>query len=152
LSDTEITERREGRSAILSHEAGKEQAKLEDAPLWMWGIAFIGLALVLGSIVFMLYEAAAGDSSPPDVTVRVDSILATRNGFLVTFQAVNEGGSTAEGLTVEGELRSGAESLEMSNTTIEFVPSHSEREGGLFFTLDPRRYELQLRAQGYEKP
>jgi uncharacterized protein (TIGR02588 family) len=136
----------------LSHEAGKEQAKLKDAPLWMWGIAFIGLALVLGSIVFMLFEAAAGDSSPPDVTVHVDSILATRNGFLVTFQAVNEGGSTAEGLTVEGELRSGTESLEMSNTTIEFVPSHSEREGGLFFTLDPRRYELELRAQGYEKP
>jgi uncharacterized protein (TIGR02588 family) len=100
----------------------------------------------------MLYEAAAGDSSPPDVMVRVDSILTTRNGFLVTFQAVNEGGSTAEGLTVEGELRSGTDSLEMSNTTIEYVPSHSEREGGLFFTLDPRRYELQLRAKGYEKP
>jgi uncharacterized protein (TIGR02588 family) len=136
----------------VSHEAGKEQGKIKDAPLWMWGIAFIGLALVLGSIVFMLYEAAAGDSSPPDVMVRVDSILTTRNGFLVTFQAVNEGGSTAEGLTVEGELRSGTDSLEMSNTTIEYVPSHSEREGGLFFTLDPRRYELQLRAKGYEKP
>jgi uncharacterized protein (TIGR02588 family) len=137
---------------MVSHEAGKEQGKIKDAPLWMWGIAFIGLALVLGSIVFMLYEAAAGDSSPPDVTVRVDSILPTRNGFLVTFLALNEGGSTAEGLTVEGELRNGTESLEMSNTTIEYVPSHSEREGGLFFTLDPRRYELQLRAKGYEKP
>jgi uncharacterized protein (TIGR02588 family) len=136
----------------LSHEAGKEQEKIKDAPLWMWGIAFLGLALVLGSIVFMLYEAAAGDSSPPDVTVRVDAILSTRNGFLVKFQAVNEGGSTAEGLTVEGELRKGTESVETSNTTLEYVPSHSEREGGLFFTVDPRRYELQLRAKGYEKP
>jgi uncharacterized protein (TIGR02588 family) len=136
----------------LSHEAGKEQAKLKDAPLWMWGIAFLGLALVLGSIVFMLYEAAAGDSSPPDVTVRVDSILPTRNGFLVKFRAINEGGSTAEGLTVEGQLRNGTESVETSNTTIEYVPSHSEREGGLFFTLDPRRYEVQLRAKGYENP
>jgi uncharacterized protein (TIGR02588 family) len=112
LPDKEVTERGEGRSAILSHEAGKEQEKIKDAPLWMWGIAFLGLALVLGSIVFMLYEAAAGDSSPPDVTVRVDSILPTRNGFLVKFQAVNEGGSTAEGLTVEGELRNGTESVE----------------------------------------
>jgi uncharacterized protein (TIGR02588 family) len=136
----------------LSHEAGKEQEKIKDAPPWMWGIAFLGLALVLGSIVFMLYEAAAGDSSPPDVTVRVDAILSTRNGFLVKFQAVNEGGSTAEGLTVEGELRKGTESVETSNTTLEYVPSHSEREGGLFFTVDPRRYELQLRAKGYEKP
>src|SRR5687767_5251870 len=118
----------------------------------MWGIALLGLALVLGSIVFMLYEATAGDSSPPDVSVRVDSILPARNGFLVEIRVVNEGGSTAEGLTVEGELRNGTESVEISNTTIEYVPSHSEREGGLFFTLDPRQYELQLRAKGYEKP
>jgi len=118
----------------------------------MWGIGLLGLALVLGSIAFALYEAAAGDSSPPDVTVRVDSILPTRNGYLVEFRAVNEGGSTAEGLTIEGELKNGAESVETSDTTIEYVPSHSERGGGLFFTSDPRRYELRLRAKGYEKP
>jgi uncharacterized protein (TIGR02588 family) len=118
----------------------------------MWGIALLGLALVLGSIGFMLYEAAAGDSSPPDVTLRVDSILPTRNGFLVEFRAINEGGSTAEGLTVEGELGNGTEVMETSNTTIEYVPSHSERKGGLFFTSDPRQYKLQLRAKGYEKP
>ncbi|HEX6185279.1 MAG TPA: TIGR02588 family protein [Pyrinomonadaceae bacterium] len=125
---------------------------LTDAPPWMWGIGLLGLALVLGSIAFALYEAAAGDSSPPDVTVRVDSILPTRNGYLVEFRAVNEGGSTAEGLTIEGELKNGAESVETSDTTIEYVPSHSERGGGLFFTSDPRRYELRLRAKGYEKP
>ena len=136
----------------MSHEAGKDQGKIKDAPLWMWGIALLGLVLVLGSIVFMLYEAAAGDSSPPDVTVRADSIRPTRNGFLVEFRAINEGGSTAEGLTVEGELRDGTESVETSNTIIEYVPSHSEREGGLFFTSDPRQYELRLRAKGYEKP
>ena len=119
----------------------------------MWGIALFGLALVVGAIGFMLYEAAAGDSSPPDVTVRVDSILPTRNGYLVRFRAINEGGSTAEGLTVEGRLlRNGTEAVENSNTTIEYVPAHSEREGGLFFTSDPRQYELQLRAKGYEKP
>jgi uncharacterized protein (TIGR02588 family) len=136
----------------VPHEAGKDQRELKDAPLWMWGIAVLGLALVLGSIVFMLYEAAAGDSSPPDVTVRLDSIRPTQNGFLIEFRAVNEGGTTAEGLTVEGELRSGPESVETSNTTIEYVPSHSERAGGLFFKSDPRQYELQLRAKGYEKP
>jgi uncharacterized protein (TIGR02588 family) len=129
-----------------------DQGKLKEAPPWMWGIALTGLALVLGSIAFALYEAAAGDSSPPDVTVRVDAILPTRNGFLVEFRAVNEGGSTAEGLTVEGELRSGAESLETSDTTLEYVPAHSERKGGLFFTSDPRRYELRLRAKGFEQP
>jgi uncharacterized protein (TIGR02588 family) len=149
---TAETKRNEERPGPLSHASRKEQAKIKDAPLWMWAIGVLGLALVLGSIVFMLYEAAAGDSSPPDVTLLVDSILPTRNGFLVKFRAVNEGGSTAEGLTVEGELRDGTERVETSDTTIEYVPSHSEREGGLFFTSDPRQHELQLRAKGYEKP
>ena len=100
----------------------------------------------------MLYEAAAGDSSPPDITVHVDATLQIRNGYLVRFRAVNEGGSTAEGVTVEGVLRNGTDSMETSNTVLEYVPAHSQREGGLFFTSDPRQYQLQLRAKGYENP
>jgi uncharacterized protein (TIGR02588 family) len=131
----------------------KKTQKLKDAPWWMWGIGLIGLALVLGSTGFMLYEAATGDSSPPDVTLHVSSIVSTRSGYLVTFRAVNAGGSTAEGLTVEGVLRrSGNETVETSGTVIEYLPGHSEREGGLFFTADPRQHEMQLRAKGYEKP
>src|SRR5687767_4107451 len=107
----------------MVRKAENEQGHIKDAPFWMWGIALLGLIFVLGSIVFMLYEAAAGDSSPPDVTVHVNSILPTRNGFLVQFRVVNEGGSTAEGLTVEGELRNGSGLMETSDTTIEYVPS-----------------------------
>jgi uncharacterized protein (TIGR02588 family) len=136
----------------MSNQAEKNQAKLDNAPLWMWGIGLLGLILVLGSIGFALYEAVAGDSSPPDVTVQVVEILPAQNGFLVEFRAINEGGTTAAGLTVEGELRDGTEVVEASDTTVEYIPSHSEREGGLFFTLDPRQYELQLRAKGYETP
>ena len=136
----------------MTQKSKEEQGKIKDAPAWIWGISILGLIFVLGSIIFMLYEAVAGDTSPPDVTVRVEAILPTETGFLVTFRVINEGGSTAEGLTVEGELRSGTEQVETSNTTFQYVPSHSEREGGLFFTLDPRQYEFQLRATGYEKP
>ncbi|HKU53017.1 MAG TPA: hypothetical protein VJQ25_11150, partial [Nitrospira sp.] len=93
-----------------------------------------------------------GDSSPPDVTVEIDRIVPAQNGFLVEFRLINEGGRTAAGLTVEGMLRNGTEILETSNTTVEYLPSHSERAGGLFFTLDPRAYDLQLRATGYETP
>ena len=136
----------------MSNNAEKDQEKLNDAPLWMWGIGLLGLMFILGSIGFMLYEAAAGDSSPPDVTVHVDRIIPAQNGFLVELRVVNEGGSTAAGLTVQGELRNGNEILETSDTTVEYVPSHSERQVGLFFTLDPQQYELQLRAKGYETP
>ena len=136
----------------MTHDSEKQQEKIDEAPLWMWGIGVLGLVLVLGSIVFMLYEAATGDKSAPDVIVRMESIEPTETGFLVRFRAVNQGGSTAAGLTIEGELSSGMENVETSSTTIEYLPSHSERGGGLFFTSDPREYQLQLRATGYEEP
>lgn len=120
--------------------------------MWMWGIAVLGLALVALSIGFMLYKGAAAEASHADITVQVDSTLATRNGYLVKFRAVNTGGSTVEGLTIEGTLRNGSETLETSDTVLEWVPAHSEREGGLFFTSDPRLHQLQLRAKGYENP
>ena len=125
---------------------------IRDAPPWMWAIALLGAVLVFGSIAFMLYEAAAGDKSPPDVTLRVASIHPTRNGFLVQFEAVNEGGSTAEGLTVEGQLMAANAVVETSNTTLEYLPAHSARQGGLFFSSDPHQHQLRLRAKGYEKP
>ena len=130
----------------------RNQGKLDQAPLWMWGIGILGLVLVLGSIGFALYEAVAGDSSPPDVNIEVESIAPVENGFLVKFRAINKGGMTAAGLTVEGELRDGTDVLETSETTMEYQPSHSERTGGLFFTRDPQEYQLQLRAKGYETP
>ena len=136
----------------MTKSSDKKDERIQDAPLWMWGIALLGLVLVLGSIVFMLYEAVTGDTSPPDVVVRVESIEDAGSGFLVMFRTINEGGSTAAGLTIEGTLMNGTENVETSNTTIEYLPSHSERKGGLFFTLDPRQYELELRATGYEEP
>lgn len=136
----------------MSQKTEKDSEMIHRAPVWMWAVAVLGATLVFGSIAFMLYEAVAGDKSPPDVTLRVESIRPTKNGFLVGFEAVNEGGSTAEGLTVEGELRNASAVVETSSTTLEYLPSHSKRQGGLFFSSDPHLYELRLRAKGYEKP
>ncbi len=68
------------------------------------------------------------------------------------FRAVNNGGSTAEGLTIEGDLRNANAVVETSSTTLEYLPAHSTGEGGLFFSSDPRQHELRLRAKGYEEP
>lgn len=76
-----------------------------------------------------------------------------QSGYLVQFNAFNEGGSTAEGVVIEGKLRRGPDpAVETSHTTLDYLPSHSELKGGLFFTQDPRQFDLQLRALGYEVP
>ena len=129
-------------------EAGQEN----EVPPLQWAIAGVGLLLVAGALGLLLYKAIWTEVSPPEVTVRVLSIVQVQNGYLVRFHAVNQGGSTAEGVVIEGELRRGMERAETSHTTLEYLPAHSERRGGLFFTQDPRQFDFQVRAFGYEEP
>ncbi len=124
----------------------------ESIPFWEWVAAAVGAVLVIGSIGFMLFHAIAGDDSPPDIAIQADSILAVEGGYLVMIRTRNEGGSTAAGVTVEGELSSDTGKIETSGTTVDYVPPRSERYGGLFFTRDPRQYRLDLRAKGYQEP
>jgi uncharacterized protein (TIGR02588 family) len=118
-----------------------------------WVSAGVGFVLVAAALGLLIYKAIWRDVSPPEVTVRVISVVPMKNGFLVQFNAVNQGGSTAEGVVIEGQLRRGPDTtVETSHTTLQYLPSHSELKGGLFFTHDPRQFDLQLRALGYEEP
>jgi uncharacterized protein (TIGR02588 family) len=130
-----------------------QQVNANDAPPpWEWAVALLGLVLVLGSIGFLAYQVVAGDDSPPDVLIRADAILPVKSGYLVQIRAVNQGGSTAAELRIEGTLRGESGNVETSETVIDYVPAHSHRKGGLFFTQDPRQFTLQLRAKGYAEP
>jgi uncharacterized protein (TIGR02588 family) len=121
-------------------------------PMWEWVVALFGVVLVLGSIGFMAYQVVAGDDSPPDVLIRTDTILPVETGYLVQIRAVNQGGSTAAELRIEGTLRGERGRVETSEIVIDYIPAHSHRKGGLFFTQDPRQFTLQLRAKGYAEP
>ncbi len=82
----------------------------------------------------------------------MDTITPTSNGYLVEFLAINQGETTAKGLIIEGQLTEGGQEVEKSETTLDYIPARSEREGGLFFTENPEQFEMQLRALGYEEP
>lgn len=132
-----------------SDEGDKEQDKI---PLLEWLTAAFGLALVLFCVAFLLYQAFSGKAEPPDVTFEVERVYDTRGGFLVEIHIFNRGATTAAGLQVEGSLREDDEVVETSELTLGYLPPHSEREAGLFFTRDPRGLELSLRAKGYQEP
>jgi uncharacterized protein (TIGR02588 family) len=121
-------------------------------PPWEWAVALLGLVLVLGSMGFLAYQAVAGDDSPPDILIQANAIMPVRAGYLVQIQAINQGGSTAAELRIEGTLMGERGSVESSEAVIDYVPAHSHRNGGLFFTKDPRQFTLQLRATGYAEP
>ncbi len=132
--------------------AGEAERQTEGIPILEWivgGIGFMLLAAVLG---FLLYTGFSEESRLPDVRMTAEEVLRTRNGYLVRVTVLNEGGLTAEGMIVEGELWSGGVILEQSRTVIEYLPPRSRKQIGLFFSNDPQRFDLKLRPHGYEEP
>ena len=140
-------------SAVEEARSASQKQQVNNAiPIWEWIVAAVGFVLVAGVIGVLLYEALSSNRLPPDVKLSVVSVVQTGNGYLVRITAVNQGGMTAEGVIVEAEIRSGTEPLERSRTTIDYLPPRSEKRAGLFFTRDPRQFELQVRSLGYEEP
>lgn len=117
-----------------------------------WVIAGVGAVVVLAAAAIMLYEAATTTSTPPEVELVVDSITGYEHGWVVEFRARNHGSETAADLIVEGELSADTGTVEKSSMTFRYVPGESTRHGGLVFTHDPARFDLELRATGYDRP
>lgn len=132
-----------------NHEDGEHS---QQASLWEWVVAALSTALVLGTIGFMLYEAITEPDTPPQLTVQVDTIISSPEGYTVVFRAHNRGQTTAAAVTIEGELRADTGSVEKSEVTISYVPAEASRKGGLFFSHNPAHYQLQLRPKGYDRP
>lgn len=118
--------------------------------MWEWVAGAVGLVLVVAAIAVLLREAA-GPHSPPDISVRLDSVSAARDVFVAHFTAANGGTEPAADVQVEGRLAAGADTL-VSHAVLDYLPGKSSRQGGLFFPVDPRTRELRMRALGYETP
>lgn len=117
-----------------------------------WVVGGLSGILVAAMIGFILYDAISGSTRRPDITVVVGQVAATGGGFRVGFRALNRGDVTAAHIDIEGQLRRGEHTLETSKVTLDYLPPHSERTGGLFFRNDPGQYRLQLGAKGYSEP
>lgn len=130
----------------------KSQQERDRPPLYEWVVAALGLLVVLCTLGLLTYEVIAGDTSVPDPLIRVTGVHKVRGGYLAQVEAFNRGGDTAAGLTVGGTLKQNGRDIETSEVTLDYLPGQSLREAGLFFSEDPRRYRLELRALGYQEP
>ena len=123
-----------------------------DVPALEWVVAAIGALLVAGTIGYLVTQALWRDRTPPDVRLVAEPARELQGGWLVRFHAFNHGGEPAAEILVEGELRGPDGSVETAEATLDYLPPGSQREGGLVFSSDPRRFELALRVKGYAKP
>jgi uncharacterized protein (TIGR02588 family) len=121
-------------------------------PLVEWIVAAIGVLLVGGAIGYLVYHSMTRGETPPDIRVDAEQVLELAHGYVVQFRALNEGGSAAAQVTIEGELVGPDGATERGETVLDYLPPRSDRAGALLFDSDPRRGELRLRATGYAKP
>ncbi len=133
----------------MAQKDGTQQVK----PIVEWGAAAIGLLLTLGILGYIGWQAVTGPSyAPPAIAVAPGRVSAYESGYVVEVVARNLSPSTAAGVEIEGKLMDGGREVAASTTTFSYVPGHSERRGGLFFSEDPRRHRLEVRALGYSRP
>ena len=121
---------------------------------WLeWVVFGVGLALVAGTLGFLVYDGATVGGRPPEVEVRLGEPRAAAHNFIVPVTLLNHGDETAEGVTVEVTLEAGgAGEPERAEFAVAFLPRRSTREGWVAFNTDPRRGRLTPRVLGYEKP
>jgi uncharacterized protein (TIGR02588 family) len=117
-----------------------------------WVAAAISAVLFLAMIGYMAAYAVRSPDQPPVVTVSPLGVVDTPAGHLVRFRVHNGGSQTAASVLVSGRLSRNGQEIEVSRTTLQYVPQGSDQGGGLFFSHDPAKFQLQLRAEGYVQP
>ena len=137
---------------MAEKDSENEKSRNKKTPALEWLAAVIGLIMVAGTLGFLIYSALTEENTPPNLSVKTDSVTAHGGGYLVKFSLYNDGENNAADITVEGKITEGEKDLETSSVTFDYSPSHSRREGGLLFTKNPQNFEFQIRALGYEKP
>ncbi|MBM6582845.1 MULTISPECIES: hypothetical protein [Microvirga] len=136
------------------HKAGEIQtAKAEQQVPWLeWAASGIGLFLVLGIFGVIGWQVFNGATTPPEIIVEVDTVAPVEGGYRVLFLARNTAGEAAAQVEIEGTVSKAGADTETSRVVLDYIPGHSERQGGLFFTYEPRSGSLAVRATGFTTP
>lgn len=112
----------------------------------------LSLALIIGVVGFLTYQAATTGDNPPQLVVELGDPQAQPGGYAIPVTLVNSGDQTAEDITVAVTLeRDGAE-VDQGEFTIAFVPRGSRAEGWVVLRENPQGGALRGQVLGYEQP
>lgn len=129
-----------------------DHGQQERPPLAQRCVGLLGALLVLATLGYLGYAALFSDAAPPDVALEVERIEANGDDYLVRFVARNAGAQTAAGVQAEARLWREEQVIEQARVTLDYVPGHSRKAGGFWFSHDPRQGRLQLTVSGYREP
>lgn len=142
-----------GRDGMADSQDRQDSRGGDRTPALEWIAAGIGLILTLAMLGFIGHEAwTARPDDPPAVTVQVQRVVPAAGGWVAQFTARNHSAATAAGVLIEAELQSGDRVVDKGQATLDYLPGHSERRGGLFLRADPQAHGMEIRALGYAEP
>lgn len=133
-------------------QAPNEMQAASPPPLSEWIVAALGLVLLCASLGYLGWHALRGGSEVPSPAVRVIGIENQAGRYVVRLRVTNQSPATAAALRIEGVLRQGGQEVERSDTEFQYLPGRSSVQGGLFFQRDPRQFQLEVVAKGFEEP
>ncbi|HEX7121561.1 MAG TPA: hypothetical protein VF178_04255 [Gemmatimonadaceae bacterium] len=152
-NDSDTADRRQGKEGQRRSGGGRAPTHGAETSRWEFVVGGIGALLVAGAIGSMLVEAVRAPEHPvPVLMAEVDTVHRTSSGWVAAVTVENGGEATAAEVEVEGMLYDETGMVEASRVTLDYVPVHSRREAGLFFTRDPAGYRLVLRPLGFRRP
>ena len=125
----------------------RPSSRTDPIPALEWISASLGLIVFLGLLAVLVREAlTAGGDDVPLLSARIEAVTPAKDGHVVRFIISNASGQTAAAVQVEGKLGE-----ETASATLDYVPGHSEAEGGLLFKADPAA-GVEIAVLGYELP
>ena len=130
-----------------------KKAKEKGIPLLESISAGIGLAILAVMFGFLTYEALKTPAGVVPVLVAEPVGLTRASGiYVVEVEVSNRSRQTGAAVQVEAVLKQGGTEVEKSHATFDYVPGRSQTRGGVLFTEDPRKHQLELRVTGYQRP
>ena len=95
------------------------------------------MLIVLGTIVYLVFEAVQGTPGGPMLSAQVRQVRAIGPTFVVDVEVRNHSRAAAAEVHVAGEARSPDGTKKEGRATVDFVPGWSTRQVSLVFDLDP---------------
>lgn len=129
----------------LSASTPDDTSKVPDPPWLAWMMGGLGLLLVLGCLVVILWRAAS-TTQGPDVQLRLIETRPSQGQWLVEIEARNLGGDTAAEVEIEGRFGD-----EIASTIIDYLPASGRRTVILGFSENPEG-RLEMRTRGWIEP
>lgn len=110
---------------------------------------FVSLFIIAAVLSVVLYLWFVDSHKPALLKIKRGAIEHEGEQFQMPVTVINEGGSTATDVVIEGRIEfEGRE--ENSSLSFDFIPANSQSEGVMIFSRDPQ--EAKVRVMSYRKP